>query len=1175
MAEPVGTAFSYQGRLNDGASAASGIYDLRFTVHGEIAAIGMVAGPVTNTATLVSNGLFTVLLDFGPGVFTGEGRWLELGVRTNGGSGFATLTPRQPIAATPHALFAAGASNVLGTVNADQLRGSIPASSLSGTLAPAQLPTGVVTNGASGISISGAFSGSGAGLKSVPVNALISVTNNWIVGWGDSSFGQATLPADLTDVTAIAVGELHCLALRKDGTVIAWGNNFYGQTNLPAGLTNVTAVAAGLFESFALRSDGTVIAWGNNAQLRIPATVTNVMAIAAGRSHSLALRRDGSVIGWGNNSSGQASIPAGVTNVTAIAAGTSHSLALKTDGTIVVWGSNFYGQTNIPAGLADVTAIATGANHCLALRNDGTVIAWGYNASGQTDIPPGVNNITAIAAGQFHSLAVRANGTVAAWGDSLLGQPAIPAGLSHVVGLATGSQAAYAFAICRSVLTPVLTDNGGLVGDINGLTSLNADTLDGQHGSYFQNAANLNAGTMPLGRLPAAVVTNNATGVTLNGAISGTFSGNGAGLTNLDAETLNGQPGAYYQNAANLNSGTVSLGRLPAAVVTNNATGVTLSGVISGTFSGTGAGLTGVPVNALAPVTNTWVVGWGYNNYAQSTIPIELGHVSAVAAGQLHSLALRTDGTVVAWGYNDYGQTNVPAGLTNLAAVVAGSSHSLGLRTDGTVVGWGYNAFGQTNIPAGLTNVAAIAAGSSHSVALRANGTVLAWGNNANGQNIIPPGLTNATAIGAGAMHSLALRGDGTVIAWGNNGNGQTTIPPGLTNVTAIAAGAMHNLALRGDGTVLAWGNNANGQTNIPAGLTNVTAIAAGLYHSLALRADGSVVVWGNNVNGQTNVPARLSQVVALAPGSSASHAIVICRSVLTPVLGENGGLKGNGYEVTNLNAGNLATGTLPLERLPAAVVTNNASGVILSGTFAGNGNGLTNLNAASFATGTLALARLPGEVLTNGESPVSFGSRPLADVQAVNLRVLGGTNPIWKGVAAFGHSNATVIVGELQGIATIGGQTANLAAWTNLSLNPGGGNVGIGTNIPAAKLHVVGNIFATGTITPNSDRNLKTDLTPVDVRSVLDRVAALPIQQWRFQEEPAGVKHFGPMAQDFRAAFGLGQIPTAIATVDADGVALAAIQALNQKLEAENAQLRARLERIEQILKTRADAVK
>jgi hypothetical protein len=110
----------------------------------------------------------------------------------------------------------------------------------------------------------------------------------------------------------------------------------------------------------------------------------------------------------------------------------------------------------------------------------------------------------------------------------------------------------------------------------------------------------------------------------------------------------------------------------------------------------------------------------------------------------------------------------------------------------------------------------------------------------------------------------------------------------------------------------------------------------------------------------------------------------------------------------------------------------------------------------------------------------------------------------------------------------------------------------------------VAGNIYATGTITPNSDRNLKTDFAPVDPAAVLDQVTALPILQWRFTSESENVKHVGPMAQDFQAAFGLGAIPTAIATVDADGVALAAIQGLNQKVEVSSRKSEVTLQKLE-----------
>jgi len=91
-----GTAFTYQGRLNDGSNPASGSYELEFRIFDVPAGGSPVAGPVTNSPTAVSNGLFTVTLDFGTSVFPGAARWLEIGLRTNGGGAFTPAARRRP-----------------------------------------------------------------------------------------------------------------------------------------------------------------------------------------------------------------------------------------------------------------------------------------------------------------------------------------------------------------------------------------------------------------------------------------------------------------------------------------------------------------------------------------------------------------------------------------------------------------------------------------------------------------------------------------------------------------------------------------------------------------------------------------------------------------------------------------------------------------------------------------------------------------------------------------------------------------------------------------------------------------------------------------------------------------------------------------------------------------------
>jgi hypothetical protein len=159
-----GTAFTYQGRLNDGGQAASGNYDLTFRLFGANSGGSSIAGPLTNSATAVTNGLFTVTLDFG-GAFDGTARWLEIGVRTNGSGGFTTLSPRQSLTPAPYAIFANSASNLTGTLPASQLSGQVNASYLggliasyflnltnqTGTLSTAQLPPGIIITNSTGV----------------------------------------------------------------------------------------------------------------------------------------------------------------------------------------------------------------------------------------------------------------------------------------------------------------------------------------------------------------------------------------------------------------------------------------------------------------------------------------------------------------------------------------------------------------------------------------------------------------------------------------------------------------------------------------------------------------------------------------------------------------------------------------------------------------------------------------------------------------------------------------------------------------------------------------------------------------------------------------------------------------------------------------------------------------
>ncbi|HKX60609.1 MAG TPA: tail fiber domain-containing protein, partial [Verrucomicrobiae bacterium] len=99
------------------------------------------------------------------------------------------------------------------------------------------------------------------------------------------------------------------------------------------------------------------------------------------------------------------------------------------------------------------------------------------------------------------------------------------------------------------------------------------------------------------------------------------------------------------------------------------------------------------------------------------------------------------------------------------------------------------------------------------------------------------------------------------------------------------------------------------------------------------------------------------------------------------------------------------------------------------------------------------------------------------------------------------------------------------------------------------------GSVQTRGSISQGSDRNIKENFASVDPDDVLSKVTALPITRWNYKDDPSA-EHMGPVAQDFRAAFGLGSDDKSICVVDSDGVALAAIQGLNKKVEQKSSEL-------------------
>jgi hypothetical protein len=196
-AEAQGTAFTYQGRLNSSGSPANGNYDFTFALFNNSGTnTGQVGGALTNLDVGVTNGLFTVTLDFGA-VFAGNATWLAIGVRTNGGTNFTALSPSQELTPAPYAIYApnAGSAASANSVAATNITGTINAAILPPTIGNTTVHSNLVVSNQitaqAGVFYSSlSLNGSGVLVNGMtnavtfwgPVNFMANVTIGGVIG---------------------------------------------------------------------------------------------------------------------------------------------------------------------------------------------------------------------------------------------------------------------------------------------------------------------------------------------------------------------------------------------------------------------------------------------------------------------------------------------------------------------------------------------------------------------------------------------------------------------------------------------------------------------------------------------------------------------------------------------------------------------------------------------------------------------------------------------------------------------------------------------------------------------------------------------------------------------------------------------------------------------------------
>ena len=343
----------------------------------------------------------------------------------------------------------------------------------------------------------------------------------------------------------------------------------------------------------------------------------------------------------------QANARSGFTTTPMIAAGGDHTVGLRYDGTVWKWGVNYgiqLGQGSSPSnnltpvqvqGLSNIVYISAGSSHTAALRNDGTVWTWGWNFHGQLGdgtvagrYTPmqvqGLTNITRIAAGNASTFAVRSDGTVWAWGFNGSGQ------------LGDGTT------IHR--ITPV---------QVQGITGVTHIAAGNSHTVALRSDSTVWAwGFNGSGQLGDGTTIHRITPVQVQGL---------TGVTQVSA--------GHDHTAALRNDGTV------------------------------------------------WTWGWnfhgqlGYGTFTRRYTPVQvqgLTNITHIAAGHVNTFAVRNDGTVWGWGGRWHGQIGCGTmsdtarftpvqvqGLSHISRIATGYRHTVALRSDGIVWAWGNNLHGQ------------------------------------------------------------------------------------------------------------------------------------------------------------------------------------------------------------------------------------------------------------------------------------------------------------------------------------------------------------------------------------------------------------------------------------------------------------------------------------------------
>ena len=480
--------------------------------------------------------------------------------------------------------------------------------------------------------------------------------------------------------------------------------------------------------------------------------------------------------------------------------------------------------------------------------------------------------------------------------------------------------------------------------------------------------------------------------------------------------------------------------------------------------------------------------------------------------------------------------------------------------------------------------------GTSNNVTLNLDTTKVPQLNAANtftGNQVINGNLSDAGNISAagsivGQTGSFTANSNGEVLLVTQNGSGgalvgQSSGSQGVAGLATATSGVTTGVSGVSESTT-GFGVEGAGATGV-RGVSLSSKGAAGVFENqnggaiLIGLGPGLATVFNVDGSGNLTTNGSINSVLTLQ-----GNVTDPCSSLVSAnVIGGTGNIVNSGVTGATIGgggSGNVVTddfGTVGGGEQNEAGDNSGSTCDASFATVAGGGFNTASGYASTVAGGDNNTASGPASIVAGGELNTASGDHSTV-VGGVNNTASGQLSFVAGGVGneafgdfsfAAGQNAVTTDSGAFLWCAS-GGTQCGSAGTNSFEVAVYGpiffydGPNGSGCNLSAGG----------GSWNCSSDRNLKDNIVPIDSRSVLERVAHLPITQWKMKAEPAGRKHIGPMAQDFYAAFRLGDSDRYIALGDGQGVALAAIQALYQVVQQKDGQIR-KLRQQLQVLRT------